>query len=130
MENLVLEGSEKTPHFKLLSSGDISFGGVSMPEDAADFYFRIMDWVSDYYREPKDTTFITVSFKYLNSSSSSMIFKLFQCFNRLQEAGKSDVKCAWYFEESDQNMADYIDHVMSYNENIEFTIYPTDNILV
>ncbi|MBD3635862.1 MAG: DUF1987 family protein [Crocinitomicaceae bacterium] len=129
MENLILHGSEKTPHFNLLTNGDISFGGVSMPEDAADFYFKILDWVSDYYRDPSKETFITVSFRYLNSASSSMIFKMFQCFDRLQKSGKTKVKCAWYYEESDKGMKDYISRVMEYAESIDFKVYPTDNIL-
>jgi SiaC family regulatory phosphoprotein len=129
MENLILNGSEKTPHFRLLSSGDISFGGVSMPEDAADFYFKILDWISDYYRSPHQKTSITVSFRYLNSSSSSMIFKIFHCLNRLHASGKTKVKCNWYFEKTDDGMKNYIDRVMSYADLIEFKLYPTDNIL-
>ena len=129
MENLILPGSEKTPHFNLLSNGDISFGGVSMPEDAADFYYKILDWISDYYREPSKDTFITVSFRYLNSSSSSMIFKIFQCFNKLQATGKTNVRCNWYYEQTDQSMRDYIQKVMEYTDLIEYKVHPTDNIL-
>lgn len=130
MNNLILPGSEKTPHFNLQSNGDIRFGGVSMPEDAADFYFKIMEWISDYYREPSGITEITVSFRYLNSSSSSMIFKIFYFFNKLQASGKTKVKCHWYYENSDQGMLDYIQRIMAYADLIEFNIYPTDNIIV
>ena len=129
MENLVIQGSEKTPHFTLQANGDINFGGISMPEDSADFYFKILDWISDYYREPAEETVLTVSFRYLNSSSSSMIFKIFQFFNKLQSSGKSKVKCSWYFEQSDQNMQDYIKYVQEYADEIDFTVYPTDHIL-
>mgnify|MGYP000276930673 CR=1 FL=1 len=129
MENLIVEGSEKTPHFSLLANGDISFGGVSMPEDAASFYFEIMDWISDYYRNPSEQTEITVSFRYLNSSSSSMIFKIFHTFKRLQESGKSLISCVWYYEESDRGMADYIERIKNHADNIQFKIKPTENIL-
>lgn len=129
MENLILPGSEKTPYITLQSNGEISFGGVSMPEDAAEFYFGIMDWLSDYYREPNPSTDITVSFRYLNSSSSSMIFKIFDCFKRLQESGKTEISCSWYYEKSDGGMKDFIEQVTTHAENITFTIYPTDNIL-
>ena len=129
MDNLVLDGSEKTPHFSLLSNGDISFGGVSMPEDAAEFYFNILDWISDYYRDPNSETDITVSFRYLNSSSSSMIFKIFQCFNKMHESGKTRVKCTWYFEKTDKGMQNYIQRVMEYADSIEYNVHPTDNIL-
>ena len=105
------------------------FGGVSMPEDAAEFYFKIMDWISDYYREPSKKTDITVSFRYLNSSSSSMIFKIFYFFNKLQASGKTRVRCHWYYEESDTMMRDYIERVKEHADQIEFLVHPTDNIL-
>ncbi|MEX1003252.1 MAG: DUF1987 domain-containing protein [Crocinitomicaceae bacterium] len=129
MENLVVQGSNKTPHFSLLRNGDFSFGGVSMPEDAAAFYFKIMDWISDYYRDPSQKTIINVSFKYLNSSSSSMIFKIFHCLNRLQASGKTHVKCNWYYESSDDGMRDFIEKVKNHAEQIEFAVYPTDNVM-
>ena len=129
MQNLHLKGSEKTPHFYLNSNGEIRFGGVSMPEDAANFYFDIMDWISDYYRSPNEQTDVTVSFIYLNSSSSSMIFKIFHALKRLQESGKSSVSCNWYYEVSDESMKDYISKVQDLADNIEFKIHPTDNIL-
>jgi len=129
MENLILKGSEKTPHFALKSDGDISFGGISMPEDAATFYFDIMDWLSDYYREPNVETLVTVSFRYLNSSSSSMILKIFHLLNRLHSSGKTVVKCIWYYEDTDDNMRSYIDRIQALADRIEFRIRPTDNIL-
>jgi hypothetical protein len=129
MQNLILEGSEKTPHFKLLANGDISFGGISMPEDAASFYFDIMDWISDYYRSPCNETVITVSFRYLNSSSSSMIFRIFHTFKLLQESGKSLISCIWYYEEADLGMADYIERIKDHADNIQFKVKPTENIL-
>jgi SiaC family regulatory phosphoprotein len=129
MQDLIKHGSEKTPHFKLNTNGDLRFGGISMPEDAASFYFDIMDWISDYYRTPCPKTFVTVSFRYLNSSSSSMVFKIFHAFKRLQDSGKSTVKCIWYYEKTDQGMADYIEQIQSHVDNIEFKLHPTDNIL-
>ena len=130
MQSLRLKGSEKTPHFYLNPNGEIRFGGVSMPEDAATFYFDIMDWISDYYRSPNKRTDVTVSLVYINSSSSSMIFKIFHALKRLQESGKSMVSCNWYYEEADDNMKDFIANVQDLADNIAFKIHPTDNILV
>jgi hypothetical protein len=129
MESLILQGSEKTPYINLNQNGDMVFSGISMPEDAADFYFKIIDWISDYYRNPNEETIITVSFRYLNSSSASMIFKLFYCLDRLVQWNKSTVQCHWYFEKTDEEMNDLIDRVREYANNIEYSIYPTDNIL-
>jgi hypothetical protein len=104
------------------------FGGVSMPEDAATFYFKIMDWIGDYYRTPNKETFITVSFRYLNSSSSSMMLKIFHAFKRLQDSGKTNINCVWYYEEDDLDMRDYINEVVKQTDNIDFNVLPIERI--
>ncbi len=128
MTNLILKPSDKTPYFKLKDDGNFLFGGISMPEDAASFYFNIIDWLTDYYRNPKKETFVVVSFRYLNSSSSSMIFKIFHAFKRLQASGKTKIKCTWYYEEDDLDMRDYVNEVKKHADNIEFEILPTEQI--
>ena len=62
MNNLILNESSNTPYFRLKADGNLSFGGISMPEDATTFYFNIIDWISDYYRNPKSYTNIRVGF--------------------------------------------------------------------
>ncbi len=128
MKNLTLKASEKTPYFNLKNDGDFQFGGISMPEDAASFYFRIIDWIGDYMNEPNKETFVTVSFRYLNSSSSRMVLKLFQALRLAQDAGKTNVKCTWYYEEDDLDMKDYVDQIIKLTDNIEFNVCATDNI--
>lgn len=128
MKNLILDASDKTPYFKLESDGNFQFGGISMPEDAASFYFRIIDWISDYYRDPNKETSITVGFRYLNSSSSSMVLKIFHAFKRLQASGKTRIKCTWYYEKEDLDMKDYVEQIARHADNIEFELLPTDEI--
>lgn len=128
MDNLILNASSKTPYFNLKDDGHFLFGGISMPEDAASFYFKIIDWISDYYRNPKKETFIVVNFRYLNSSSSSMILKIFHAFKRLQATGKTNIKCTWYYEEDDLDMLEYASQIKEHADNIEFEVLPKDEI--
>ncbi|MCB9224043.1 MAG: DUF1987 family protein [Crocinitomicaceae bacterium] len=128
MENLILNGSDKTPYINLNQNGEMVFSGVSMPIDAAEFYFQIIEWFSDYYREPKPETVITVSFRYLNSSSESMIFKLFYCLDRLVQWDKSKVKCFWYFDQADESMEILIDRIKTYAPNISYSLYPMEDV--
>lgn len=128
MTNLIVTASEKTPYFSLLEDGNLSFGGISMPEDAASFYFRIIDWISDYYRNPNRITNVKVGFRYLNSSSSSMILKIFLALKRLQETGKTNIKCQWYYDADDQDMKEYIEVIRNHASNIEFEICSTPDV--
>lgn len=129
MDNLIIPGSEKTPFFSLLKNGELAFGGVSMPEDAAHFYFPIIDWITDYYREPCENTKVIVSFRYLNSSSTSMIRKIFYGLNRLQKTGKTNISCDWYYEATDEDMLDYISNIQELAESLDIKIHAKDNIL-
>jgi hypothetical protein len=128
MENLVLDASDKTPFFILKQNGEFQFGGISMPEDAASFYFKIIDWITDYYRTPSKETFITVSFRYLNSSSSSMVLKIFNALKNLQDSGKTTVKCTWFYEDGDIDMKEYVDQIKKYADNIAFEVQPKEEI--
>lgn len=128
MTNLIVHESSKTPFFNLREDGNLTFGGISMPEDAADFYFSIIDWISDYYRKPSLYTNVKVGFSYLNSSSSSMILKIFLALKRLQETGKTNIKCKWYYDIEDKDMQEYIDLIKNHASNIEFEICPTPDV--
>ncbi len=121
MNPLIIEGKEKTPFFKLMPSGELSFGGTSIPEDAATFYFPIIDWFSDYYRTPGEETQIQISFKYLNSASSSMIHKIMHMLGRLQETGKTTISCQWYYELEDTDMLDFAKSMQDLAPEIKFT---------
>jgi len=128
MTNLIVHESSKTPYFRLCEDGNLSFGGISMPEDAAEFYFGIIDWISDYYRKPNLYTNVKVGFSYLNSSSSSMILKIFLALKRLQETGKTKIKCQWYYDAEDRDMQEYIEVIKNHASNIEFEICPTADV--
>lgn len=78
MQDLYIEATDKTPLVKCLySSGTVAISGRSLPEDAARFWFPVIQWISDYYRNPQEDTFVILNLEYLNSASSSMLHKLF-----------------------------------------------------
>ena len=129
MNPLVIEGKEKTPFFSLLPSGKLSFGGTSVPEDAASFYFPIIDWFSHYYRLPSGDTEIRVAFRYLNSTSSSMIHKIFHMLGRLQETGKTNISCEWLYEAEDLDMLDFINKMKEVAPSINLIIQSKTHLL-
>jgi len=128
MEDFLREGTEKTPYVSMTVDGQLHISGTSMPEDTAKFFFKIMDWVSDYFRTPASSTHITVSMRYLNSSSCSMIYKLFHFMNRLPGTGRSQVSCHWIYEVEDVQMQDFMNQIMEIADQIEFTTEEVDKI--
>ena len=99
-----------------------------MPEDAASFYFKIIDWITDYYRIPSKETFITVSFRYLNPSSSSMVLKIFNALKKLQASGKTTLKYLWFCEDGGIDMKEYVEKIKIYADNIAFEVQPNEEL--
>lgn len=104
MENLVLEGSAKTPSVNFDSaSGVLELKGRSIPENSVEFYKPINDWIDNYAKSPQSVTTIDVKLEYFNTSSSKCILDLFKQLEGLNGNG-TDVKVNWYFEEDDEDM--------------------------
>ena len=50
MINLYIEQTHKTPEIDFnLSSGKLSISGVSVPENAHEFYFPVIEWLQKKY---------------------------------------------------------------------------------
>ena len=128
MEDFLREGTDKTPYVSMTTKGELLFNGRSMPEDTAKFYFKIMDWMSDYFRDPNPSTHITISLRYLNSSSCSMMFKIFHFMNRLPGTGRSTVSCHWIYEAEDVQMQDFMNQIIEIADEIEFSTEEVDKI--
>lgn len=99
-----------------------------MPEDAASFYFKIIYWITDYYRIPSKETFIKVSFRYLNPSSSSMVLKIFNALKKLQASGKTTLKYLWFCEDGGIDMKEYVEKIKIYADNIAFEVQPNEEL--
>ncbi|UKN02976.1 DUF1987 domain-containing protein [Paracrocinitomix mangrovi] len=104
MENLVLEGSAKTPTVNFDSdNGVLELKGRSIPENSIEFYKPLNDWIDAYAANPKPNTIVDVKLEYFNTSSSKCILDLFKQLEKLN-AGNTEVSVNWYFEEDDEDM--------------------------
>lgn len=100
MEIINLEGTEDTP--KVLfdkGNGIFEISGRSLPEDAAEFYQPIIDWLTGYAGDSNPSTNFVVKLEYFNTASSKMILDLLTVLEDITEASIS-----WYFYEDDEDM--------------------------
>jgi hypothetical protein len=104
MENLIIEGSSKTPTVKFdKEKGLLSLHGRSIPENSIDFFAPLNEWVDVYGNSPKPITTVDVRLEYFNTSSSKCILDFLKKLEAIN--GKStEVKVNWYFEEDDEDM--------------------------
>jgi hypothetical protein len=104
MENLILEGSAKTPTVKFdAGNGVLELKGRSIPENSIEFYKPLNDWIEAYGGNPKPNTIVEIKLEYFNTSSSKCILDLFKQLEKLN-SGNTEVKVNWYFEEDDEDM--------------------------
>lgn len=104
MRNFYMEGSDKTPSIRLdAESGEMEFSGKSIPENSADLYEPVMEWIDNYIKTPAEKTIFVVKLEYFNTSSSKYLLEIFRRFEELFKKGKK-VAVQWYYELEDEDM--------------------------
>lgn len=105
MENLVIEGSPKTPSVTFdASSGRLEIRGRSIPENSIEFYKPLIDWVESYRASAKPKTEMNVQLEYFNTSSSKCILDFFKKLENIHSSGKTNISVNWYYEQDDEDM--------------------------
>ena len=84
LKNLVIEKTSKTPRIELIhGSGEVSFSGKSLPENASRIYEPVLTWVTDYILNPKPVTNLRLNLEYFNTSSMLWISKIIKALTRI-----------------------------------------------
>ena len=103
MKNFRIEPTSKTPKIDFkLDSGELSISGISVPENAVEFYTPVVDWLMSYATNPQHNTVLALKLTYLNTSSLQF---LYDALKELDEIGMPDsVIINWYYAEEDDDM--------------------------
>jgi hypothetical protein len=100
MQIIQLEGTEDTPKVLLdKASGIYEISGRSLPEDAADFYQPILNWLTEYAGQSNPNTDFVIKLEYFNTASSKLILDM---LTKLEDIKNS--KVIWYHYEDDEDM--------------------------
>lgn len=104
MEELVIEGSPKTPTIKFNpNDGYLLIRGRSIPENSIEFYKPLVDTLDAYNSSSKPTTKVDIQLEYFNTSSSKCILDVFKKLEAINQ-GNSEVTINWHYEEDDEDM--------------------------
>jgi SiaC family regulatory phosphoprotein len=104
MENLIIEGSPKTPEVNFnFEKGSLELKGRSIPENSVEFYQPLNEWIDNYGSGPNDKTVIDIKLEYFNTSSSKCILDIFKKLESINGV-KTEVSVNWYFEQDDEDM--------------------------
>lgn len=104
MEELVLEGSPKTPTIEFNpNTGYLLIRGRSIPENSIEFYKPLIEILEAYNENSQATTKVDIQLEYFNTSSSKCILDVFKKLEAIN-SGSSEVLINWFYEEDDEDM--------------------------
>ncbi len=100
MEILKLEGTEDTPKIMLdKKNGIFEISGRSLPEDSAEFYRPVLEWIGNYSKDSNASTDFVFKLEYFNTASSKLILDVLSALEDIK-----GMKILWYFHEDDEDM--------------------------
>ncbi|MCS7004298.1 MAG: DUF1987 domain-containing protein [Cytophagales bacterium] len=100
MNVLSLEGTEDTPRIILDKANNIfEISGRSLPEDSAEFFQPVLDWLDEYQKQANPETNFVFKLEYFNTASSKLILDI---LSKLEDIKGCSV--TWYFHEDDEDM--------------------------
>lgn len=100
MEIIKLEGTEDTPEITLDDkNGIFEISGRSLPEDTAEFYKPVLEWLEEYKKSPQPTTNFVFKLEYFNTASSKLILDILTTLDEIE-----GTSVLWYFHEDDEDM--------------------------
>lgn len=105
MKNLYIEATSDTP--KVVFDYDKKYfeiSGLSLPEDALEFYKPVMAWLEEYAKNPLPETVFNLKLEYFNTASSKQIIQILLFLEKLNS--KSKVKIRWHYKDIDEDMHD------------------------
>ena len=97
-------GTEDTPTIVLdANSNKFEFNGRSMPENVADFYAPVLNWIDEYGKKPNAETVVVFKLEYFNTASSKIIMDILMKFEEIFQNGNK-VTIQWYYQADDEDM--------------------------
>jgi hypothetical protein len=86
LQSLSIKQSSKTPLIELNQlTGELLFVGRSIPENAARIYEPVLNWVSKYIQDSRQTTNLIINLEYFNTSSSLWLVRILKTLIRIRE---------------------------------------------
>ncbi len=104
MENLLIRHTSKTPEIDFNpTTGLFQISGVSVPENAIEFYKPILLWLKSYTKNPQDITTVNFKLTYLNTSSLQYLYDILVELSHVT-IPPYKVTINWYYFADDTDM--------------------------
>ena len=102
MENLVIEATKYTPAVSFDGSKhQLLIEGKSTPENTFEFFEPILAWLKAYFSQAQ-TAAVEFNVPYFNSSSSRVMFDIFDILDKAASSG-STLTIKWKYASENEN---------------------------
>lgn len=99
MQDLFIQGTDSLPTVSFKTNGEIKISGRALPEDAAKFFYPLINWINDFSFPEIN---IEINLDYFNTSVSKQLLDLFKSIDNKKDFQTVNVK--WLYEEGDDEM--------------------------
>jgi hypothetical protein len=125
MDNFYIDATATSPEVDFRYDQNLlSIKGESYPENAAAFYAPIVQQLRSFLESCKEVTITTnIALAYFNSSSTKMLFSIFDALDRSAQAGNR-VEVNWYHDEEDETIFEFGEELKADFESIIFNDHP------
>ncbi|MEA9993570.1 DUF1987 domain-containing protein [Pseudomonas sp. 10B1] len=125
MDNLHIAATATSPEVDFrFDQHLLSLKGESYPENAAAFYAPIIQQLRAYLETCESVVITTnVALAYFNSSSTKMLFSIFDALDRSAQSGNR-VQMNWYHDEEDETILEFGEELQADFKAIDFTDHP------
>ncbi len=100
MDDLFIPGTKKSPEIDFKTSGTLTIKGVSILENAHDFYKKPVNWLRQYILNPAKKTVVNFALDFFNTSSQVHIYEMITLLSDLMGLGY-EVEVNWYYSDDD-----------------------------
>ena len=128
MENFYIAATVTSPEIDFrFDQHVLSLRGESYPENAAAFYAPVIEQLNAWLGETTaETITVEVSLTYFNSSSTKMLFSVFDALDRAASSGKQ-VLVNWYRDAEDETILEFGEELQIDFTAIRFNDCPVES---
>ena len=104
MTPIFRESSRTTPLINFdPKSGVLEMRGRSSPENAIQFYHRLIQNLEQFSESDHESLTAVFAFEYFNTSSAKCLFDVFKKLVKIRQGGK-DLLINWFYDEDDEDI--------------------------
>ncbi|MHC8366481.1 DUF1987 domain-containing protein [Pseudomonas sp. ZT5P21] len=125
MDNFYIDATATSPEVDFrFDENLLSIKGESYPENAAAFYAPIIQHLRNFLQGREGARITTnIALAYFNSSSTKMLFSIFDALDRSAQAG-NQIEVNWYHDEEDDTIFEFGEELKADFTSIMFNDHP------